>query len=556
MSSYYSDGRGRTQQQGKQGKKKGTNNPQRSRPQNGRPQNGGKNNRKKKTFNPLPLLLVLLLVIGIVAAVQWNKAQQEQKAQDLLNTQQEQQQQTEDELLNAQTIYSGVSINSISLAGMTKEEAIKAVEEELGLAEHTITLNYNEQSFPVALMTGSDLASIADEAYQVGRQGTREENLSAISALAADPVDFTVEAGYSLPDMVSVLQNCALTINQPALDATVTGFKTSDSSFTYEEGQPGVEVDVDATLAAAQAVVTAGNYDANVSIVVTQVQPAMDKATLKSKFQRLATYTTTTTSNSNRNTNIKLCSASISGAVVKQGAEFSLNSITGERTASKGYLDATVIKNGVYIQEPGGGVCQVSSTLFNAVVRSGLTISERHNHSIISSYVPIGEDAAIDYPHKDFKFINNSQGPVAVVLTFDQSNKKLKASVYGIPILESGVTLDLTSEETKSYPIPEPTYTEDPTLLYGEEVEITTGLEGKRVTTYLITKKDGKQISKVEQHKSSYPKRTPVIAINSSAIPSGSPIPQETPDTGIPGDDGGNTDDDQDGHDGFVIPEE
>lgn len=552
MSSYYSDGRGRTQQQGK---KKTTNNPQRSRPQNGRPQNGGRNNRKKNKFNPLPLLLVLLLVIGIVAAVNWNKTRQEQKAQDLLAEQQEQQQQTEDQLLNAQTIYSGVSINSISLAGMTKEEAVQAVEEELGLAEHTITLNYNEQSFPVALMTGSDLATVVDEAYQIGRDGTREEKLSAISALADEPVDFTVEAGYSLPDMASVLQNCALTINQPAQDATVTGFKTSDSSFTYEEGQPGVEVDVDATIAAAKAVVTAGNYDAKVSIVVNEVQPAMDKATLKSKFQRLATFTTTTTSNSNRNTNIKLCSQSISGAVVKQGEEFSLNSITGERTAAKGYLDATVIKNGVYIQEPGGGVCQVSSTLFNAVVRAGLTISERHNHSIISSYVPVGEDAAIDYPHKDFKFVNNSQGPVAVVLTFDQSNKKLKASVYGIPILEDGVTLDLTSEETKSYPIPEPTYTEDPTLLYGEEVEVTSGLEGKKVTTYLITKKDGKQISKVELHKSSYPKRTPVIAINSSAIPTGSPIPQESSDTGIPGDDG-DTGGDTGGDDDFIIPEE
>ena len=80
--------------------------------------------------------------------------------------------------------------------------------------------------------------------------------------------------------------------------------------------------------------------------------------------------------------------------VVQPGEEFSVNTLTGQRTAAKGYKDATVIKNGVYVQEPGGGVCQVSSTLFNAVVRAGLKISERHNHTIVSSYVLIGEDAA------------------------------------------------------------------------------------------------------------------------------------------------------------------
>ena len=172
-------------------------------------------------------------------------------------------------------------------------------------------------------------------------------------------------------------------------------------------------------------------------------------------------------------------------------------------------------------------MCQVSSTLFNAVVRAGLKISERHNHTIVSSYVPIGEDAAVDYPNKDFKFINNSEGPVAVVMTFDESNKKLKASVYGIPILKDGIKLDLTSEVTQTIPIPDPTYTEDPTLEYGQEVTVTTGLEGKKVTTYLITKQDGKQISKEVLHKSNYPKRTPVIAINSQATPTESTIPRK-----------------------------
>ena len=421
MSSYYSDGRGRSVQQ--------RNNSGRG--ASGRPTGSGSGRstpRRKKKKRPIGLLLlVVLLVMGIVAGVNYFRSKKEAQTQQQLELEAQQQAEQEEALLSQQTIYEGVTLNGISLAGMTKEQA-------------------------------------------------------------------------------------------------------------------------------AQAAVDAGNLDASIQIKVNEVAPDMDKATLKSKFKKLASFTTTTTSNSNRNTNIRLCSTAINGAVVQPGEEFSVNNITGKRSAEKGYKDATVIKNGVYVQEPGGGVCQVSSTLFNAVVRAGLQITERHNHTIVSSYVPIGEDAAIDYPNKDFKFVNNSEGPIAIVMSFDESGKKLKATIYGIPILEEGVTLDLTSEVTDTIAMPEPTYTEDPTLAYGEEVTVTTGLEGKKVTTYLITLKDGKQISKEVLHKSNYPKRTPVIAVNTKAIPAESPsIPEEGGESGggIPDEEPGDS-----GDGGFVIPEE
>lgn len=551
MSSYYNDGRGRSTQQ------------RRTNTGNGRGRSGSRNNRsgrrnKKKNSPILAMLLIVLLVIGVVAGVNYFKSLKASQEQERLELEAQQKQEAEDALLFDQTIYAGISVNGISLEGMTRDEAVQAVENALGLEAHALTLSYSDQSFTVQLMAGSDLNDVIDQAYQLGRSGTREENLAAIENLKKENVDFTVQAGYSLPDMTDVLESCAATINRSAVNATVTGFNVSDASFTYAEGESGVQVDKEATLAAAQAAVDAGDYDANVSIVVSEVAPEMDKATLKSKFKKLASYTTTTTSNSNRNTNIRLCSSAISGAVVQPGEEFSVNTTTGARTSAKGYKDATVIKNGVYVQEPGGGVCQVSSTLFNAVVRAGFEITERHNHTIVSSYVPIGEDAAIDYPNKDFKFRNTSAGPVAIVMTFDESGKKLKATVYGIPVLEDGVELDLTSEVTETIPIPDATYQEDPTLAYGEEVVLTTGLEGKKVTTYLITKKNGKQVSKEVLYKSNYPKRTPVIAINSQALPENSPaIPEEGGST--EGEGGSVTDipEDSTASGGeFVIPEE
>ena len=549
MSSYYSDGRGRSAQQ--------RNNAGRS--ASGRPAGSGNgrsnNNRRKKRKSPVGvLLLAVLLVVGIVAGVNYFRAQNAAKAQQEAELAAQQQVEQEDALLSQQTIYEGVSINGVALGGMTREQAAQTVESAMGLAEHALTLTYGEQSYTVNLMAGTDLASVLEQAYQVGRDGTREENLATIERIKTENVEFTVAAGYSLPDMTEILASCAAAIDSAPVNATVTGFDTKESSFTFADGKNGISVDRDATLAAAQAAVDAGDLDASVQIRVTEVAPDMDKATLKSRFKKLTSFTTTTTSNSNRNTNIRLCSTAINGAVVQPGEEFSVNNTTGKRSAEKGYKDATVIKNGVYVQEPGGGVCQVSSTLFNAVVRAGLQITERHNHTIVSSYVPIGEDAAIDYPNKDFKFVNNSEGPIAIVMSFDESGKKLKATIYGIPILEEGVTLDLTSEVTDTIAMPEPTYTEDPTLAYGEEVTVTTGLEGKKVTTYLITLKDGKQISKEVLHKSNYPKRTPVIAVNTKAIPAESPsIPEEGGESGggIPDEEPGDS-----GDGGFVIPEE
>ena len=556
MSSYYNDGRGR--------------NPQRRNPNAGRSAQNrtGRRNTKKKKKNSFGLfLLMVLLIVGVVAGCNYIKTREGDLASGKQDQLAQQEQQLQDELLSSNTIHEGVSVNGIDLAGMTKQQATEAVNASLGMEARTMTLSYKDQSFQVPLLEGSDLAAVIDEAYNVGRSGTREENLEAIRQAADKGVEFEVKAGYSLPDMTEILDSCASALSTEPKDASVTGYDAESGNFIFEEGVVGVEVDKDATLAALQSALDAGQYDANVSIAVKEVAPKMDLATLKSSFKELARFTTKTTSNSNRNTNIRLCSAGISGAVVQPGEEFSINNLTGERTPAKGYKDATVIKNGVYIEEPGGGVCQVSSTLFNAVIRAGFEITEFHNHTIPSSYVNLGEDAAIDYPHKDFKFRNNSSGPVVVVMKFNESDRKLHAYVYGIPILEEGVTLDLYSELTSTIPIPEPVYEEDPTLLYGEQIELNSGLEGKKVTTYIITYKDGAEVSREEAYKSSYPKRAPKYAINSLAKPEDAPvIPEEggsVTDGGDSGfEEGGNVfeeapgEESSGGEEDFFIPEE
>ena len=113
-------------------------------------------------------------------------------------------------------------------------------------------------------------------------------------------------------------------------------------------------------------------------------------------------------SNTNRTTNLKLACKAINGTLLKNGGVFDFNNIVGERTAAKGYKEATIYENGQETGGIGGGICQVASTLFNAALRANFKINERHQHSLTVHYVPLGYDAAIAWGSKNHRFTNNS----------------------------------------------------------------------------------------------------------------------------------------------------
>ena len=144
----------------------------------------------------------------------------------------------------------------------------------------------------------------------------------------------------------------------------------------------------------------------------------------------------------------------LNGTIINPGQEFSFNETTGARTEAKGYKPATAYLNGEVVQEPGGGVCQVSSTLYNAVIFAGLKSTERHAHSYEPSYVTPGEDAAVSFGGPDFKFVNNSNYPVAIKTNF--VNQELTISIYGVQIVKDGQKVRMASEKTSTIDPPVP----------------------------------------------------------------------------------------------------
>ncbi len=160
--------------------------------------------------------------------------------------------------------------------------------------------------------------------------------------------------------------------------------------------------------------------------------------TVHKKYAKtLASYTTNFDSgNVNRSTNVRLAAKSIDGTVIKPGKTFSFNKVVGERTAEAGYKQAIVFEGGQPVPGLGGGVCQVSSTLFNAALLSNMKISERHYHSATVSYVPLGRDATVAYGSKDFKFTNNLDTPIKIDTVYSSNGSltmKIRAN-YGTSI--------------------------------------------------------------------------------------------------------------------------
>ena len=224
--------------------------------------------------------------------------------------------------------------------------------------------------------------------------------------------------------------------------------------------------------------------------------------------------TTNTTANSKRNTNVRLACEAINGTVLQPGEEFSFNKVVGERTEAKGYKGAAAYNNGEVVEEIGGGVCQVSSTLYNAVVKAGLKTTVRRSHTFEPSYVTPGTDATISWGGPDYCFVNNSSTAIGIRSSY--SDQKCTVSIYGIPILEEGVTYSLKSTKIKDIDPPAPTYEEDGTLQPGEEKVKSSGSKGSYWETRLVITKDGEVISQEIDHTVTYKGHAPVILRNTS----------------------------------------
>ena len=390
-----------------------------------------------------------------------------------------------------------ITVNGVSVHGMTKTAAVEKVLESMDW-QMKVTCGEKEQVLENLLKENG--GKVVDEAFKKGKSADYEIPTDGLEEAAAAQAAALAGAW-----------------NVKAKNGSISAFDAASGKFTFAEGENGKAVNEEKLKNDILMRTAAGEYDAVITAEVKETAPEITAAQAREKFQRLGTYSTTTTANKDRNENVRLAAAALNGKIIQPGEEFSFNLTTGNRTTDKGYRPAGAYVNGLLVEEPGGGVCQVSSTLYNAVVFSGLKTTERHAHSYEPSYVTPGEDAMVSYDgHSgpDMKFVNNSKTAVGIKTSF--SDRKLTISIYGNPILEEGVTLSMKSEKVKELDPPAPTYEEDPTLQPGVEVEAKAATPGSRWVTNLITKKNGEVISDEFFHNSTYNGKPATIKRNTS----------------------------------------
>lgn len=220
--------------------------------------------------------------------------------------------------------------------------------------------------------------------------------------------------------------------------------------------------------------------------------------------------TSFTISGYNRSNNIILSSAKLNGLVLMPGEEFSYNQAVGQRTKAAGFRKAGAYSNGKVVQEVGGGICQVSSTLYNAVLYANLEIVERTNHYFNPGYVKAGLDATVSWGGPDFRFKNNRNYPIRIVT--DTSGKKLKVYIYGLKT-DDDCTVVLDPRYISSVPY-KTTYQKDPSLATGETRVISSGSNGCKTATYkYVYDKNGTLISSECISRDTYSPHNKVVAV-------------------------------------------
>ena len=449
---------------------------------------------KKKRRNRLDITQILLIVIGVlavilIAAIASRGCGGGSAAGGA----------TESDAVQESTVADGaVTVNGVNIYGMTQEEARKAI---LDSFDWKMKVKYEDKEADVTNLMADKVDQLLEEIYASDLKPGETYEVNTENMIEDAKAEAALIAGNW---------------NMAAKSGGISGYNKETGKFEFSEGTKGLVIDQDKL---AQAMVDAIDKKEFDAVLTAETKEVAADSSVQDKYKTMSTYTTTTTSNSNRNENIRLAVAALNGTIVKPGQEFSFNNTTGARTEEKGYKPATAYLNGEVVQEPGGGVCQVSSTLYNAVVFAGLKSTERHAHSYEPSYVTPGEDAAVSYggPDDEGYIYVRAEYPLAIKASFSASDRKLTIALYGVPILKEGVKIRMSSEKTGEIDPPSAVYTEDGSLQPGQEVQTKAATPGSRWSTDLVTYENDKEVSREFFHNSSYRGKAAQIKRNSSA---------------------------------------
>lgn len=469
-------------------------------------------------------------------------------------------------LLDFGTITQGVRIAGIDVSGMTQQQAIEAtsgVPDKL-LGEIKIPIDVNGKILTLSAKEAgldTDYEDAVANALSYGHFGAIGDRAEAASAAMNGAVDFAVTvtakkenveaAIFPLKeklDKAPVDAECKFTPKGHNINGAASGqieripagempnklrykyYRTSKyvknyipsgagiSRFIYTKEEDGLEVDIRSVAVSVLNAAAKGDYS-TIKAPAQALKPAITLDAVKYQTQLISSFTSSYESHngSARNYNVAKLSGIINGVVIKPGEIWSINEEAGPRTYDRGWKGAAGIKDGAFITEPGGGVCQLSSTTYNAALRAGLEIVESSRHSVISNYMPLGLDATISTGGKDLKVRNPYSTPVFIVSYVNKKEKNVTVEFYGPPVTDGThgqVILDFSSKFIERFGSPntEVHYNASETpdgkpIAEGSSKNFVTARRGTRAQVYIhYISPDGKELEKKKLYVAVYPK--------------------------------------------------
>lgn len=436
------------------------------------------------------ILFVILFTAGLLARGQFFALPSEKKLQKYLK---------EGSFLN------GVSINGKNVAGMTLAEARSALLPGVEEAAAAINIGVRHERslwvFTAAdLKVKSDLDAVLAQAMLLGRGGTRSENKKTLRGLEENGRKFTTSFApdeSALAARLAVIGQAIDTLPEEPSAEPYAFWAFSEGklpSFTYAEGKNGYMLDEAALAQDILACLRAGDYQGVLDPDLVLTAPKTTLEQVKANTQLRSTYQTDFSSRSgrekNRVGNIQKATTLLNGAMVKPGETLDFNEFIGPRTEAGGWpLAPGIVSGDRYEMQPGGGICQVSTTLYISLLESGavrsdvdktaqkaleapINITERNKHSWPSSYADRGLDATVSTGGKNLVFINQMASPLYIFADCDQENYKMTIYLYGEPLPEGVryVPEGITVEELQPG---EAEYTDNPDWPTGyEQVDV------------------------------------------------------------------------------------
>ena len=425
------------------------------------------------------------------------------------------------------TFFDGIFVDQIHLGGLAFGQARQALSARAAANEQSLslTIKVDDKSWRISgdeITFERNVDAVLNAAYAIGRQGFAwgvengttpfETRFQHTQQTLRDRAYLSTRVTYDKADVRRVVEEIAGQVNRPAVNAVVSTFDFNTRAFTVTQDVQGAQLKGDELYQRITAALDSGDYGGSVTMYSEKIMPQVTSVELQNGFAKLSSSTTATTDHQNRNVNISLAAQAINGTALMPGDSFSFNRATGERTPSRGYLPAPAIADGTTFDEPGGGVCQVSSTLFNAAAMAGMTIVDRSPHAWPSSYIDKGLDATVNWPNLDFQFRNDKLTPVFIVSYY--KDRAVTVEMYGMRT-GPGESIALKTELVSTTKPPNDTiYEQNPLLPPGTQQEKKKARTGYVVNTYRVYLRNGQEYSREQLCTSNYRPIQQVIEYN------------------------------------------